>query len=557
MTRWTARRCVAIACVVCALSACGFRTAPLVGDDAGAATDAGAAIDAHVETDAGPDAGRDAGPVCRDLDGDGHADAHCGGDDCDDTAPDVHPGAPEICDGIDDDCDRVVDPACVGLGATYLKSDDPERYAEFGYSVAVSGDGALVAVAPASDGSMAPGGAPWAVRLFRRTPSGFVPDGLVSPPRPSVSAGLVLALSLDGSVLAVGAENELTRAMPTAHGALHVFSRGATDWHEDAFVPSPTDAVDNFAQAIALDDAGDRVVVGAPLATSSVYRSGRAYVYERATGWTTATLLDAMPAAETNDQFGFAVGISGDGATIVAGAIFDDSRATGVGGDPTDDSVPQSGAAYVFTHGASGWAQTAYVKPSDTAFGQTFGYALALSETGDVLAIGARGDGHGGVGVDPPVVPGPDESGAVYLFERDTSGWAQTHRIKAPEPEDDAELGFHLAMTRDARTLAISSIGEDESGIGLDPAHTTRRLRRSGATFVLERRGASWAYAHYAKATNTGTFDELGWAVALSADGRTLVTGAHYEDSDARGVDGDGSNDRTEDSGAAYVFELP
>jgi len=55
----------------------------------------------------------------RDLDGDGFADARCGGLDCDDsptTGPDANPGAPEICDnGVDDNCDRIVDyrdPSC-------------------------------------------------------------------------------------------------------------------------------------------------------------------------------------------------------------------------------------------------------------------------------------------------------------------------------------------------------------------------------------------------------------------------------------------------------------
>ena len=45
-------------------------------------------------------------PVCPDADGDGHQDATCGGDDCDDGDPSVFPGADEICgDGIDQDCD--------------------------------------------------------------------------------------------------------------------------------------------------------------------------------------------------------------------------------------------------------------------------------------------------------------------------------------------------------------------------------------------------------------------------------------------------------------------
>jgi hypothetical protein len=53
-----------------------------------------------------------------DEDGDGHApatvaDVNCGGKDCDDTRAGVYPGAPEACNGRDDDCNGKVDDGCM------------------------------------------------------------------------------------------------------------------------------------------------------------------------------------------------------------------------------------------------------------------------------------------------------------------------------------------------------------------------------------------------------------------------------------------------------------
>jgi len=43
--------------------------------------------------------------TCQDYDEDGEYNADCGGSDCDDFRPEIHPGAEEVCDGFDDDCD--------------------------------------------------------------------------------------------------------------------------------------------------------------------------------------------------------------------------------------------------------------------------------------------------------------------------------------------------------------------------------------------------------------------------------------------------------------------
>lgn len=48
--------------------------------------------------------------------------------DCDDTRPDVFPGAKEICDGLDNDCDGITDPEGSGLAEPYYYDGDGDGF---------------------------------------------------------------------------------------------------------------------------------------------------------------------------------------------------------------------------------------------------------------------------------------------------------------------------------------------------------------------------------------------------------------------------------------------
>jgi len=78
------------------------------------------------------------GSVDEDFDADGDGVTTCGpdgtegtaDDDCDDTDPDVYPGADEYCDGEDDDCDGVVDEDDAVDAAVWYEDVDGDGYGD-------------------------------------------------------------------------------------------------------------------------------------------------------------------------------------------------------------------------------------------------------------------------------------------------------------------------------------------------------------------------------------------------------------------------------------------
>ncbi|HUU03915.1 MAG TPA: lamin tail domain-containing protein [Myxococcota bacterium] len=73
-----------------------------------------------------PGGGYECSSTCTDTDSDGHADESCGGDDCDDSDKLVYPGATELCDTVDNDCDTETDEDFVTLGQACDSDNDPD-----------------------------------------------------------------------------------------------------------------------------------------------------------------------------------------------------------------------------------------------------------------------------------------------------------------------------------------------------------------------------------------------------------------------------------------------
>jgi hypothetical protein len=390
--------------------------------------------------------------------------------------------------------------------------------------------------------------------------------------------GLGMSLSADGRWLAVGAFAEGSRATgingdqtndaTVTRGAVYVYAWSGTAWTQQAYIkPAVADDQDQFGWSVSLSADGTWLAVGATAEDSSAtgidgdpsdddaWDSGAAYVFTRSgETWTQQAYIKASNVG-AQDFFGTVVSLSADGTRLAVVAAGEDSNATGVNGDHADDSAAESGAVYVFARSATTWEQEAYVKASNTQAGDDFGdWALSLAADGTRLAVGAHGEGSSAMGIDGDQTDdSAGQSGAVYVFGRSATTWAQEAYVKASNTEAGDYFGSSVSLSADGSRLAIGALLEDSSATGVDGDQLDRRAPYSGAVYVFTREAMGWAQEAYLKASNTDSDDHFG-SVSLSADGARLAVGATGERSNATGLDGEQEADFAWFSGAVYMF---
>ncbi|MBA3469748.1 MAG: integrin, partial [Herpetosiphonaceae bacterium] len=209
-------------------------------------------------------------------------------------------------------------------------------------------------------------------------------------------------------------------------------------------------------------------------------------------------------------------------------ALLEDSVATGVDGNQSDNSTANAGAAYVFTRsgaqGAPAWTQQAYLKASNTGVGDYFGVSVAVD--GDTVVVGAYGESSVATGVGSNQSDNSaSQAGAAYVFTRSGVAWTQQAYLKASNTGAEDYFGHGVAM--DGDTVVVGAYGEDSAATGVGGNQADNSASRAGAAYVFTRSGATWSQQVYLKAANTGLFHTFGFSVAAAGD--TVVVGARYE----------------------------
>jgi hypothetical protein len=358
-----------------------------------------------------------------------------------------------------------------------LTASDKSTSAYFGAAVAIEGDTAIIG-APYTDPSGTYSGS---VYVFTRTGSSWTEQQILTASDKSSTAEFGFSVAISGDTAVIGARFADPTGVTDA-GSAYVFTRSGGTWSEQQ-VLSAADEIEfgTFGHSVAIS--GDTVLVGSPNASpDGANFVGAAYLFTRSGGnWNQQQVLSASDKVSGElDYFGISVGVSGDTAIIGAyeadaGGVSDSGAAyifTGSGGvwseqqklsasDKSESAkfgnavaisgdravvgayltsssgLNEAGAAYVFARTAGTWSEQQVLSASDKAEYATFGYSVALS--GGTVVVGA-----------PDAAPeGVIDSGTAYTYTFNAGVWTDEQILSASDKVMFGNFGASVSISGD------------------------------------------------------------------------------------------------------------
>jgi hypothetical protein len=245
----------------------------------------------------------------------------------------------------------------------------------------------------------------------------------------------------------------------------------------------------------------------------------------------------------------------------------------GAPGKQANGPTNMTGLVYVYDATDSGVTLEQTVSVDATGSAGEFGRAMAVD--GDLMAVSA-----------PVASVGTTPAGAVFVFEKGTTGWVQTRRIDPSDPEAFAGFGNSLALQGDDLAIGAPNGGPDTQGrvytshrsatgvwgplqtlslpvqgstdafgtsvavsngilVATAPGRDTSASASAGMAYVFRWTGTAWAaVVGLESPASPWGIEQFGQRVALSAD--TLLISSRY----GPGADGSGM------TGAVYRYTV-
>jgi FG-GAP repeat/Astacin (Peptidase family M12A) len=402
---------------------------------------------------------------------------------------------------------------------------------QFGHSVAISGNYAVIAAADVSGGQIQ--NSCECVYVFEKTNGTWSQKQKLFASDKISGSDFGHSVSISGKYIIVGAP-----AVENGAGAAYIFERNASgNWVEVKKIVAPDKtAGDLFGTSVSITSVygqgdGSYAVVGAPGDADygtmpKLAGAGTAYFFTNLNG-TWEVLNKAGP--DINDRSagaGFGTSVAMSGKVAVIGAPWEKKDTTGA------NPIDAAGAAYVFERNGNGGMQLLHkITDWSRAPMDYFGSSVAIN--GNTILVGSPWEDED-LRMENPIM----NAGSVHVFERkDDNRWWWTQKLIANDRKEGDNFGHAVSVS--GNMAIVSSVAADE------PVNS---LSATGAAYIFLYDGdkQGWTTKQIKiVATDRAANDWFGYSVAIDAD--NILIGAPLQDR---------NNTRlmAEDAGAIYVF---
>lgn len=295
-----------------------------------------------------------------------------------------------------------------------------------------------------------------------------------------------LALGMPPTDASVGTWNQVEKITPN-------------DSDEPGYFGYPNHTFVRFGSAIDID--GDMMAISStPTANTN---TDWVYIFERIeNGWDQTAKLETP--GDGSGGFGFALAVDEEAGILVVG-------------DPGYGDVESYGEVRVFERSDQGhWEQTArFSVPHDPQNTNGAYYGRSVDVEGDTIVIAAPYDD----------LPGMEMAGSVDIIKHTGNEWVREHRLKAPDPQNQAFFGgVRSGVSLDGGHLLVGAptarIENDDYGVGK-------------AYLFEEKPEGEWTSLATFEAPNPGGREGPGndaFGVSVGLDGDTIVIGDSHWD---------------------------
>lgn len=344
--------------------------------------------------------------------------------------------------------------------------------------------------------------------------------------------GAPMALSSDGTILAVGARNNGNAGKES--GLVRVFHSQTVDndnqfrsdydtadttaksrviWAQHGNAIGGEAQGDHFAYSgMAMSSDGGRIAVGATYYNVSILTTGEVVpaagnirIFDLvSSSWVqVGSSIDGLGA---DDQFGRSVSINSEGNIVASGS-----------GQSSSYVRVFREHSTVFSNTSDSVIKEAYWKPMGSTLGgedapdDRFGRSLDLSASGLRIAVGATQNKKGAVG-----------SGYVRIYDYNGTEWNQVGQDIVGDYDQDG-FGRDVSLNADGSIVACGAQDADENG---ESSGRVRIYR-----LIVDDLGTA-AWEEIGEILGAAESDEMGGTLMLSASGSRLAVGASQRDRD-------------------------